>query len=533
MSKSISLLVVFKRGLHFYITAGLFLFPFSMPINADWAELSRFQVVVEVNVTDTKADIGVRLSANSLAAIADIPEAMQVCPPVLPEKGRVGCFSRWLLRMTDEQAQLMPGSMPPVAVFSEEGKERVWETALVYPMPHKLETLTLASAVFAVPVNGKLAIGLVVTHQGVPVSDLTAFEHPLTLYLDWKDPWATHFDDSSRVRRHTAPRSWIYLEPLEARHEILIRLSDVRGWLPDSLKDELNSSSDLSSSLRQKLIEALGTQFLQRNPMVLDGKQVLPQLDRIEFVSFNRQGIVPIADGSRLDANSALLGVVLAYFVDKPVRSLRLTWDFSGASHVAPTSRSFSILQGMESFDSDVTIEQPLLSWSSDEMLEPPTADKDDDAALAGKEDQGLSEMDRVKTILASLLHNAYRGFQLREENAVYDRLAKSLDGNLLDEIFLQQRKALLKQTRGLGGEGRVSRVELLDLQLQNKRHFPPRYDMTARWSVDGVVSHWGHAHNRRNLYEAKLMLVRQGGDWRITELAFLDGRRLVAGDSR
>ncbi|WNV03757.1 hypothetical protein RP726_15125 [Candidatus Methylospira mobilis] len=526
-----------KSGLRSCLATGLLLPLFSMPAYGDWAGMSRFQAVIEVNVSDAQADVGVRISDNSLPAMAEIPEIAQSCPPALPANVRIGCFGLRLVNMLGEDIWLTAGSAPPVAVSENVGSVKVWESAMVYPIPHKLKSLTLTSAVFTQDKthrNGQLSLGLIVTHQGIPVSDLMAFEHPLTVSFNWNDAWETHFDDSSRVRHHAAPRSWIYLEPLEVRHEILIRLSGVRDWLPDSLKAELNAGA-LNAALRQRLVEALAPRLLQRNPMVLDGITVLPQLDRIGFVSFSRQGIVPLDDNSRQDADNALLGVVLAYFVDKPVTSLSLTWDFSGAPRIAHALRSFTILQGRETLDADVSIEQPLLSWSSEEMMEPLSAAGEDYSALEIKSgEQPASETDRVKAILAALLHNAYRAFQLREENAVYDRLANSLDGDILDEIYLQQRRALLKQARGLGGEGKVSRVELLDLQLQDKGKFPQYYDVTARWQVEGVVSHWGHAHDRRNLYEARLRLATSSeGEWRITQLTSLDGRRLVGYESQ
>jgi hypothetical protein len=134
----------------------------------------------------------------------------------------------------------------------------------------------------------------------------------------------------------------------------------------------------------------------------------------------------------------------------------------------------------------------------------------------------------QTQALLQSLLHNAYRAFQLRDEEKAYDRLAKSLDGELLDDIYLQQRRALLQQAQGLGGEGKVDRIEILESQAIPLQEQPMAWQIAARWLAHGTVSHWGHAHERHNLYQARLTLrATTGGQWKITAMEFLGGQRI------
>ncbi len=57
--------------------------------------------------------------------------------------------------------------------------------------------------------------------------------------------------------------------------------------------------------------------------------------------------------------------------------------------------------------------------------------------------------------VLNSLLKNIYRSFDFREEEDVYDRLATSVSGDLLSEIYLQNRKSLVVTQAG-GARARV-----------------------------------------------------------------------------
>ncbi len=48
-----------------------------------------------------------------------------------------------------------------------------------------------------------------------------------------------------------------------------------------------------------------------------------------------------------------------------------------------------------------------------------------------------------------------------------------------------------------------------------------------ARWTIVGRVGHWGHVHQRRNLYEADLTISAANGNWRITDFEVLEQERL------
>ena len=83
-----------------------------------------------------------------------------------------------------------------------------------------------------------------------------------------------------------------------------------------------------------------------------------------------------------------------------------------------------------------------------------------------------------------------YRAFDFREEDDVYDKLAISVDGDLLVDVYLQNRKSMQIQRAG-GAQARVREVELLKVKKRTERRhaavvrcLPQR---GARWGPSGT----------------------------------------------
>ena len=133
---------------------------------------------------------------------------------------------------------------------------------------------------------------------------------------------------------------------------------------------------------------------------------------------------------------------------------------------------------------------------------------------------------DKAVTVLNSLLKNIYRSFDFREEEDVYDRLATSVQGNLLSEIYLQNRKSMVVTQAG-GARARVKEVEILDVNVNNMDDSPLGRLFHAKWTAMGTVGHWGHIHMRKNQYEANISVEPVDGAWKITDLELLEEKRI------
>ena len=133
---------------------------------------------------------------------------------------------------------------------------------------------------------------------------------------------------------------------------------------------------------------------------------------------------------------------------------------------------------------------------------------------------------DDAKIILHSLLKNVYRAFDFREEEDVYDKLALSASGDLLADIYLQNRKSF-KVKRAGGAQARVKEIDILDAAGEESGDSATAVDINAEWTAMGTVGHWGHIHTRKNRYEAVVTIEPFEGAWKITGLELLEEERL------
>ena len=134
----------------------------------------------------------------------------------------------------------------------------------------------------------------------------------------------------------------------------------------------------------------------------------------------------------------------------------------------------------------------------------------------------------RVRVLIASTseVYGKGNSIPFREEDDVYDRLATSVSGDLLTEIYLQNRKSLVVTQAG-GARARVKEVEILDVEVNHLKDPPLGLLFRANWTAMGSVGHWGHIHIRKNQYEADITVEPMDGAWKITNLDLIQEKRI------
>ena len=128
--------------------------------------------------------------------------------------------------------------------------------------------------------------------------------------------------------------------------------------------------------------------------------------------------------------------------------------------------------------------------------------------------------------VVSNLLHNVYRAFDFREEEDVYDKLAISVSGDLLADIYLQNRRSFAIQQAG-GAQAKITSVEIQDAVAERLSGGPLAYTIKGEWTAQGTIGHWGHVHTRRNRYDAVVTVEAVDGVWRITDLELLEEQRI------
>lgn len=139
---------------------------------------------------------------------------------------------------------------------------------------------------------------------------------------------------------------------------------------------------------------------------------------------------------------------------------------------------------------------------------------------------------EEIEAIFRPLHANLYRAFDYAEDEAIYDALARSVDGPLLEDLFLSIHRSLVMQDEG-GAVSRVRGLREQSLEIESVGEVPdgramrPGFVVRYRYQVDGRVVHWGHAHDRTNEYLARYTVVAKPEGWRIASAQVLEQARV------
>jgi hypothetical protein len=133
---------------------------------------------------------------------------------------------------------------------------------------------------------------------------------------------------------------------------------------------------------------------------------------------------------------------------------------------------------------------------------------------------------EEASVLINGLLKNVYRAFDFREEGDIYDKLALSVSGDLLEQIYLQNRKSFAIKKAG-GAQAKIKKVEVIDVDMERVKRQEIAFRLNTRWTAMGSVGHWGHVHMRKNYYDALITVSAIDGRWKITDLELLEETRI------
>ena len=446
-------------------------------------------------------------------------------------------------------------------VVNQDEEELVVFARLEYGLPANPASLTF----LAPRGEATTSVGFVVYHAGIPVNDFRYLTPSQTLDLDWADPWYSRFRNRNLRRTYYAPMSgFIYVEPYEVRKEIIARPRDLQKWVDLGLAERRTIPVELQAELKRKAAE-----FLRLHQRVLiDGQAVEPELARINFLERTLRTSRVIDPPVELDLSSAILGVIFVYPTDGLPDRVSMDWDLWDERFERIPAAAVDQAGPLQTYlDADYRVlewqnflknpELPTLrvlasppgmlarsmligrwlflglallavfNWlRSRRRVHAVVAAASVLVAVASfpvGHDAALSDS-RARQIVADLLHNVYRAFDFRGEEQIYDTLERSVDGDLLAQIYLETRRGLELANQG-GARAKVKEIELLDLYAEPAGS--GGFVATATWNVGGSVGHWGHMHQRRNQYRAELIVSPVDGIWKLVDLEILLEERL------
>jgi hypothetical protein len=449
------------------------------------------------------------------------------------------------------------GDELPVAAGDE-------ETVITAVLSYTLEDEP-AQLIFSPPRYSPMPnVGFVVYHNMVAVNDFRFLGQPVVLNLDWQDPWYTAFEQRTMRRSYFAPMSgFLYVEPFEVRKEIIVRPKDMQRWVDLGLE----GASVIAADQRGVILEKISNFLMERQPVSINGQAAVPILDRANFLSRTLKSSMVIEPGIDINLDSAVVGVIFVYPVPNLPDSATMTWDMFDEQTIMVPAAAVDEAGPFKTF---LEPDYAVLEWQNFllhptvpgliDLAAPPSAtaqwlyavrwwalglalisvvvwgrNKGNISAVAavvGLLVLGLSLIlgkplappsAATEKVVIDLLRNVYQAFDYREESAIYDTLERSVEGDLLTEIYLETRRSLELANQG-GARAKVKTVELQEIEIEpDTDGF--RADVT--WNVIGSVGHWGHVHTRSNQYQAELSIKAVDKRWKLTGMKVLQERRL------
>lgn len=472
-----------------------------------------------------------------------------------------------------QRTQRDPITGEPVLPTKPEG---VLAVKLLYTLSGEPDTLTITP-----PLNnsGKAVanIGLILYHQGIPVNDFRHLSSAQVIDIDWEDAWYSKFRHKNYNRfLNESMNVFLYVEPYEVRVEVISRPKDLLQWIDLGLNDADTIPVEIQSTLKEKAASLLA----QHINLQVDGVSVTPDLERIHFLRRNLRASTVINPAEELNLGGAILGAVYVYRTEGLPHEASISWGLFPSKE--PRVRS-AATDETGPLPSILTPEDNILVWEN--FLLKPTIPKLIAIDLPLKPLQwsfsvvsvfclvGLAVVlvitikrrhpskllivaaillagfiaarpytrtsiavpyakaaplpdDEANFVISTLLKNVYVAFDFREEDKIYDTLARSADGDLLTKIYLETKKSLELQNQG-GARVKVKNVELIE-STREKELEEGGFITRCKWNVRGSVGHWGHIHQRTNQYEAKIHVKIVDGEWKITDLELLQEERVL-----
>jgi hypothetical protein len=133
-----------------------------------------------------------------------------------------------------------------------------------------------------------------------------------------------------------------------------------------------------------------------------------------------------------------------------------------------------------------------------------------------------------AKRVLAHVLSNAYHAFNIKDEQALYDRIAETVSGDLVAEMYLKSRQHLMSGTLK-GATITIKDVSVLAVgDVVQGVSSENGFTYECKWQVVARVQHMAHVHHRRNVYNGALTIGFEEDAWKLIGVELKSEERVV-----
>ena len=421
-------------------------------------------------------------------------------------------------------------------------------------------------------------------------------EEPKTLRFDWsrapvseeasKKEWEEWFEEERKktlgITSYSSVYSFIYINNHEVRNEVLIPLASMKTVVNMESKDPLFmeiEEQDAAAELIKKY-------FSKGNPVFIDGVQVKPVFDRIDFYGLDLRDFAQQAERRKVSMANGRVGLIISYSTKGRPQQVKMKWTRFSAAINDIQSIVFAY-DKTEKFKFSRYLKDNTFEWNNPGTPPLPEITKtnfEDErvhvslvsviaavvgaiallaglltllkggrfarfamlavvgiaAAVAAFPTYSLDVYpvdvtrffrtpmndDEAKPIFERLHKNLFRAFDYREDDDVYDALQASVDGPLLRELYQDVKKTLVMQEQG-GARSRIDEVKILEggivEPISDTELDPLGFAYRCKWRLVGTIEHWGHIHERSIDFDAIFHVEPREDSWKITAKEIVD----------
>jgi hypothetical protein len=359
---------------------------------------------------------------------------------------------------------------------------------------------------------------------------------PETIRFDWENPLSKtatgeelkqwfdrQRDETLGLTNYGGVYAFIYITPFETRLEVLIPV----GILASEIRIPQADPYYVEVEEQQAALESIRQFFLEATPLKINGQQVAPRFDRIDFGGLDIRDFAMQREPRRISVANGRVGVIMSWPTRQLPDSVEATWTRFNEKFL----RDVDVV----AFTPDETIKKQFSvyladnSWTWKNPGLPPLPDVvavDLDAAslksqatplplfsigcaglallilvasllrhfqfvrimwfvvplliaaaflwnqrldvrLPGSKPATLSR-DEAAAIFDKLIHNMFRSFDYSSGEDIYDSLSASISGPLLEDVYLKMRKSLEIREQG-GAIATIDGIEIVDGRLSDR----------------------------------------------------------------
>ncbi|MFN9717582.1 MAG: hypothetical protein ACK58L_02745, partial [Planctomycetota bacterium] len=343
-----------------------------------------------VFVTRTKAIVRIQMFAEDLVLFQGLEPNDQ--DRILPDDLRRGLedhkaflLEKFTIRdaagepLKGEITDLKPFEIPENGIPSNEMMQHSATYELEYPLLSPPEFLTfqqdIADANFIIPSEMSLTVhqsgtGLNFTERLMPGGSTTIrFDWNQTLSEDATDAeWDSWFEKQREatlgITSYSSVYSFIYIDPAEIRHEILIPLATLKTILPVKHQDPAFVEIEEQDAIRALIRDWLKNE----NPVTINGSPVAPEFTRIDFYSLNLSDFATQAKPQRVSLASGRIGIIMTYRTpDDVIHDATVSWNlfYSTLTKIPAVVIGFPDRMDRFEFSRFNKAEDNILTWKS------------------------------------------------------------------------------------------------------------------------------------------------------------------------